>query len=97
MSPLSLVEDMENYPAGLGSSDCLLNNLTSTVKSGQRVNSLEILLLGFIPYLLSRKITVGAHLDKKVLCQATSESRRAIKKGTDQSKVNVKCQNGEDM
>lgn len=66
VSPLSLLEDMENYPARLGSSDFLLNNLTSTVESGQSVNSLKILLLGFIFYLLPREIMVGGCLHMKI-------------------------------
>lgn len=99
VSPPSLSEDMENYPACWGSSDCLLNNFTSTLESGQKVNSLEILplLLGFIPCLLSRKIMAGAHLNMTVLSQTTSESRRAIKLGADQTKLNIQRQNGEDM
>lgn len=40
---------------------------------------------------------VGAHLNMKVLSQTTSESRRAIKLGADQTKLNTQHQNGEDM
>lgn len=61
------------------------------------VNSLESLtrLLGFILNLLSRKITVGAHWNMKVLGWITSESRGAIKPGAAQHKRNEKGQNGE--
>lgn len=77
-SPLSLSEPVENYPVCLGSSDCLQNNLTSSVKSGRRVNSLEVLtlLLGITPYLSSRKIIVKVHLNVKVVWWTTSKSRR---------------------
>lgn len=63
------------------------------------VNSLEslTLLLGFIPNSLSRKITVGAHRNMKILDRITSESRGAIKPGAAQHKRNEKCQNGEVM
>lgn len=83
---------MENYPACLYNSDCLLNNLTRTPESDHRVNSLEILalLLGFIPYFLSEKIMAGAHLNMKALSLTTSESRRAVKLGVDQTTLNVK-------
>ena len=61
------------------------------------VNSLESLTLfiGFIPNLLSRKITVGAQWNMKVLGPITSESRGAIKPGAARHKPKEKCQNAE--